>query len=64
MKVQPIAFNHILLHLDNGEILDINDGTSAPTYGQLNIVLPPPSNKFMLIKENTEELIKIEFRSK
>jgi hypothetical protein len=27
MKIMSIAINHIQLELDNGEVLDINDGT-------------------------------------
>jgi len=64
MKVQPIAFNHIYLHLDNGEIIDVNDGTSSPSYGILSLTLSIPSDKSMAIKESNLELIKIEFKEK
>jgi hypothetical protein len=30
MKVIPIANNHISIELDNGETLDVNDGTFIP----------------------------------
>ncbi|KKN75197.1 hypothetical protein LCGC14_0383560 [marine sediment metagenome] len=62
MKIQPVAINHILIYLDNGETLDINDGTLTPSGGTLNMVLPPPTDRFMVVKENNSELIKIEFK--
>jgi len=64
MKVQPIAFNHIYLHLDNGEVIDVNDGTSTPSNGTLNLALTFSSDKLMAIGETNPELIKIEFKEK
>ncbi len=52
MKVQPIAFNHILLFLDNGEILDINDGTGVPK-GALTIKLSTPTKRQLIVSTST-----------
>ena len=30
MKIIAVAFNHIQLELDNGEVIDVNDGTAVP----------------------------------
>ena len=62
MKIQPIATNHIHIHLDNGEILDINDGTLVPSGGFLNIMLVRPTNKYLVVKSNTSEIIQIAIR--
>ena len=37
MRIQPIAINHIEVTLDNGVLLDINDGTFARSGGSMKI---------------------------
>ena len=59
MKVTPVAYNHIHMELDNGEILDVNDGTSA-TDGAVLIKLSHPTDRFLVVRENNEEYIRIE----
>ena len=44
MKIVPVAINHVLVHLDNGEILDINDGTSTKE-GTFNVRLEEPTER-------------------
>lgn len=48
MKVTPIAYNHIHIELDNGEILDVNDGTKAPK-GGIRIQLIKPTDFRMVV---------------
>ena len=60
MKVQPIAVNHIHLILDNGDIIDVNDGSSTKEgYLTLRLGYPTDEHKFMIVKENREDYIKI-----
>lgn len=66
MKVQPVAINHILLHLDNGEILDINDGTLTPSGGILAVRLTDPTDKQMITSTSTtyDGIVRLEFHKK
>ena len=59
MKVIPVAYNHIHLELDNGEILDINDGTSTPNSNNLMIQLSRPSDRYMIVYRGNDEAIEI-----
>ncbi len=42
MKIIPIAKNRCFIQLDNGEILDFNDGSSVPK-GTVTIQLMSPT---------------------
>ncbi len=52
MKVIPVAINHIFLELDNGEIIDVNDGTSVPK-GALTIRLADPTERYIITSTST-----------
>jgi len=49
MKITPMANNHIHLELDNGDILDINDGTNTEGLGILAIKNTIPANYDMVV---------------
>jgi hypothetical protein len=38
MNIKPVGENHIIMTLDSGAVLDINDGTAAPK-GKLSVAL-------------------------
>ncbi len=48
MKVLSMALNHIVLELDNGELIDVNDGTSVPK-GVLTMKLQDPTTKRLIV---------------
>ena len=48
MKITPVAINHCLLELDNGEILDVNDGTAVPK-GTITLRLLEPTENRMIV---------------
>jgi hypothetical protein len=52
MKIISVAFNHIQLELDNGEIIDVNDGTAVGGYGGL---LAIKSNGLLAMKCDCSE---------
>ncbi len=51
MKIILMATNYILLKLDNGEIIDVNDGTSVPK-GALTVKLKEPTKMKMIISSS------------
>ena len=48
MKITPIAYNHCIIELDNGEVIDVNDGTKIPK-GLLTLKLKSPTDKRMIV---------------
>ncbi len=46
MKVIPLAVNHIAIELDNGEVLDVNDGTKVDN--TVTIRLESPTQRRMV----------------
>ena len=48
MKIIPVAFNHCIIELDNGEFIDANDGTLAPK-GTFTLKLMEPTEKRLII---------------
>ena len=47
MNVIPIATNHIAVELDNGEVLDINDGSKVDN--AVTIRLESPTQRRMVV---------------
>ncbi len=52
MKIIPIAFNHCIIELDNGEKLDVNDGTSV-LKGTVTLKLIDPTEKRLIVVTST-----------
>ncbi|KKK80842.1 hypothetical protein LCGC14_2819450 [marine sediment metagenome] len=48
MKIIPVALNHCIIELDNGEFLDVNDGTSVPK-GTVVFKLMDPTEKRLIV---------------
>ena len=49
MKIIPIAFNRVELELENGMLLDVNDGTQV--LGGKLLIQPAITNKIKLLPE-------------
>jgi len=63
MKINPVAHNHILIELECGVVIDLNDGTSERFGGKVTIATvtrdntpPPPISS----SPECENVIKIE----
>ncbi|KKM96411.1 hypothetical protein LCGC14_1178380 [marine sediment metagenome] len=63
MKIEGMATNRVLIHLDNGEILDVNDGTGT-SGGTINISKCYLTDRYLYIVENNDEHIKIGMNKK
>ena len=48
MKIISVAANHIIIELDNGEFIDINDGTSV-FRGTVTLKLMDPTDKRLIV---------------
>ena len=53
MKIIPVAINHCFIELDNGEIIDANDGTAVPK-GTLTLRLLEPTKKRLVTATSLE----------
>ncbi len=53
MKILPVAINHCIIELDNGERLDINDGSSV-LGGYVNIQLLEPTKRRLVVCTSTQ----------
>ncbi len=53
MKITPIAANHCRIELDNGELLDVNDGSSVQG-GYVNIQLMEPTKRRLVVCTSTQ----------
>ena len=62
MKIQPLAYNHIQIRLDNGETLDINDGTKIHK-GNVTIKLLDPTKRQIASSYSTQydATVRVEF---
>lgn len=62
MQIIPQSFNHIKLILDNGEILDINDGTKTKN-GNFIVKLDEPTHAILvpLLSVSYDAAIRIKF---
>ena len=52
MKIIPVALNHCIIELDNGEFLDVNDGTSV-SKGTVILKLMDPTEKRLIVVTST-----------
>lgn len=59
MKVIPLAINHVELELENGAILDVNDGTSVRKIGMLTITAAKKSPRSMINLADLSDKVQI-----
>lgn len=59
MKITPLAVNHIIIELNCGASIDVNDGTSVRYGGQLNILLASDGVMTVMRQEHNNVALRI-----
>lgn len=56
MKITPVANNRVQLKLDNGEVLDIMDGTIVPSGGLVLVSLSHPTSCYLECEQQVDTI--------